>query len=280
VPVIARALTIAGSDSGGGAGIQADLNAFARCGVYGCCAITAVTAQNTQGVFAIHAVPAEVVRAQIEAVVGDIGIDAVKIGMLGGVATVEAVARCLEKGLEPGTPIVVDPLLFASTGAELLAGAAVAKLISEIVPLASVLTPNLAEARALLAHVGHPAADSAEDGELARALLDLGPRAVVLTGGHRARFGDIYCDAGQLVELDGERYESRATHGSGCTHAAVLAAELARGRMPLQAARIAAQYAAEAIRDGLDGIGDGAGPVDVLGRSPRIQTDATRQPAA
>jgi hydroxymethylpyrimidine/phosphomethylpyrimidine kinase len=263
-------LTIAGSDSGGGAGIEADLKAFARCGVYGTCAITAVTAQNTRGVVAVHEVPAAVVKAQIEAVAGDIGFDAVKIGMLVSAATVRAVADCLRELADAATAIVVDPVLAASSGSRLLAEDAVATLIAELLPLAAVVTPNLPEATALAGHAGLDPGET--DADLARTMLELGPRAVVLTGGHRQAPGDIYCDAAQLVEIATPRYDSSATHGSGCTHSAVLAAELAKGRTPLEAARTAARLAAQAIKNGLTEIGAGAGPVDVTrprARRPR-----------
>ncbi len=260
-----RVLTIAGSDSGGGAGIQADIKAFDRCGVYGASAITAVTAQNTLGVHAVHEVPAGIVRAQIEAVVGDIGVDAVKVGMLGSLATVRVVARTVADLLAPAVPIVVDPVLRASTGKALLSDGALESLIGELLPLAAVITPNLDEARVLADHAGGEWGGT--DADLARALLALGPAAVVLTGGHREAPGDIYCDATQLVEIAGTRHDSRSTHGSGCTHSAVLAAELAKGRTPLEAARAAARVTAEAILQGLDSIGAGEGPVDVSGRS-------------
>lgn len=269
---IPRVLAIAGSDSGGGAGIQADLKAFASRGTYGLSAITAVTAQNTAGLQAIHAVPPRIVCAQIESVVEDIGVDAVKIGMLVDAATVRAVARCLSKCLDAETPIVLDPVLSASTGATLLAADGVEVLLSELFPRVTVLTPNLPEARALAAHAGRPPPRAGDDGALARELLALGPVSVVLTGGHRAQAGDLYCDAEQLVELGGEHYDTRATHGSGCTHSAVLAAELASGRTPLEAARTAAVCAAAAIRDGLDGLGQGSGPVDALGVWQRERT--------
>jgi hydroxymethylpyrimidine/phosphomethylpyrimidine kinase len=256
-------LTIAGSDSGGGAGVQADLKAFARCGVYGTCAITVVTAQNTLGITAAYELPTLVVRQQIEAVAGDIGVDAVKVGMLGSASNVRIVADCVRELLDPATPIVIDPLLVASTGAPLLADEAVAILIHELLPLASVITPNLPEGQALVERAGLAAC--ATDADLARTLLELGPRSVVLTGGHRETPGDIYCDTDQLIEIDTPRYLSSATHGSGCTHSAVLAAELAKGSTPLEAARTAARLTAEAVRTGLEGIGAGAGPVDILG---------------
>jgi hydroxymethylpyrimidine/phosphomethylpyrimidine kinase len=260
------ALSIAGSDSGGGAGIQADLKAFARCGVHGMSAITAITAQSTLGVSAIHPVPGEVILAQVRAVAADIGVDAVKVGMLGNAEAVRAVARALEE-LPGGTPVVVDPVIVAESGARLLEPDAVRALVREILPLATVLTPNLPEARVL---AGVPAAADDEDAEaraLARALLALGPHAVVLTGGHRARAIDLFVEseAAAVVEIPGERHPDGAAHGSGCTHSAALAAQLALGRTPLQAARAARALAGEAVANGLRELGSGAGPVDVLG---------------
>jgi hydroxymethylpyrimidine/phosphomethylpyrimidine kinase len=260
---VPRVLTIAGSDSGGGAGIEADLKAFAYCGVYGTCAITAVTAQNTRGVVAVHEVPATVVRAQIEAVAGDIGFDAVKIGMLVSRSTVRVVADCLGELTDAATAIVVDPVLVASSGARLLEAEALGILIADLLPLAAVVTPNLPEALALIEHAGRDPGET--DADLARAMLELGPRSVVLTGGHRQAPGDIYCDAGQLVEIETPRHVSSATHGSGCTHSAVLAAELAKGRTPLEAAQTAARLAGEAVLSGLEDIGAGSGPVDIFG---------------
>lgn len=260
---LARALTIAGSDSGGGAGIEADLKAFAHCGVYGTVAITAVTAQNTRGIEAIHVVPPAIVRAQIEAVVDDIGVDAVKVGMLATTATIEAVAATLRARL-PGVAMVLDPVLSASAGGELLAADALVILIRELAPLATVMTPNLPEARTLLRAAGRLPEQPADDLELARALLALGPRAVVITGGHRITPRDIYADSEGVRELEGVRYAAQAVHGSGCTHSAVLAAELARGRTALEAATTAAALAAEAIRSGIEELGQGPGPVDIL----------------
>jgi hydroxymethylpyrimidine/phosphomethylpyrimidine kinase len=254
-------LTIAGSDSGGGAGIQADLKAFARCGVFGMCAVTVVTAQNTRGVLAVHELPADIVRAQIEAVVEDIGVDAIKIGMLGAAATVRVVARCLDELVETATPVVIDPVLEASTGAALLSGDALDTLLGELLPRATVVTPNLPEARTLLDRAGIDMGDS--DADLARALLGLGPKSVVLTGGHRIAPGDIYCDADRLVTIEGPRHAATATHGSGCTHSAILAAELAKGEPPLEAAKTAARLTAEAIQRGFESIGSGPGPVDI-----------------
>ncbi len=261
-------LSIAGSDSGGGAGVQADLKAFARCGVHGMTAITAITAQNTVGVSAIYPLPADIVIAQVRTVVEDIGVDAVKVGMLGTAAVTLAVARALRE-LPEGTPVVVDPVMVAESGVRLLDPDAERALVREILPRASVLTPNLPEARVLAGRV--PEAGESEEREaeeLARALLALGPRAVVLTGGHRTRIVDLFLergDDGPGVELSGERHPDGAAHGSGCTHSALLAAQLALGHTPRQAARTARTLASEAVGNGLRDIGGGAGPVDVIG---------------
>jgi hydroxymethylpyrimidine/phosphomethylpyrimidine kinase len=236
--------------------------------VHGCSAITAITAQNTVGVTAIHAIPAEIVLAQVGAVLADIRIDAVKIGMLGTAEVTLAVARAIEE-LPGGTPVVVDPVMVAESGARLLQPDAQRALVEEILPRATVLTPNLPEARVL---VGDPpqAADEDEEAEaLARALLALGPRVVVLTGGHRTRAAvDLFLDSSDdrsSVSIEGERHPDGAAHGSGCTHSAVLAAQLALGRSPLHAARTARALAGEAVANGLRDVGRGAGPVDVLG---------------
>jgi hydroxymethylpyrimidine/phosphomethylpyrimidine kinase len=270
------ALTIAGSDSGGGAGIQADLKAFARCGVHGTCALTAITAQNTVGVVAIHPVPPEIVLAQVRAVVGDIGVRAVKVGMLGTVEVTLAVAQALDE-LPAGTPVVVDPVMVAESGARLLRADAQRALIEEILPRATVVTPNLPEARTLGDVAADPGSDRGEGGyarteELARAVLALGPRIVVLTGGHREQATDLFLDSrgdGEIVEIPGLRHPDGAAHGSGCTHSSVLAAQLALGRTPLQAARIARELAGLAVAEGLRDVGAGAGPVDILGLSSR-----------
>jgi hydroxymethylpyrimidine/phosphomethylpyrimidine kinase len=294
-----RALSIAGSDSGGGAGIQADLKAFARCGVHGACAITAITAQNTVGVSAIYPIPPEIVRAQIRAVVEDIGVQAVKVGMLGTADVTLAVAQALDE-LPAGTPVVVDPVMVSESGARLLQAGAERALIEEILPRATVLTPNLPEAQVLVQsaaqadRAGEDAADDdvqggvalgaesaevpgAESGiepgteelhELVRAVLALGPRIVVLTGGHRAQAVDLFLDSAdrsRIVEIPGERHPGGASHGSGCTHASVLAARLALEDTPLQAARAARALAGDAVAGGLADVGAGAGPVDVLG---------------
>jgi hydroxymethylpyrimidine/phosphomethylpyrimidine kinase len=270
-----RALTIAGSDSGGGAGIEADLKAFARCGVHGCAAITAITAQNTLGVSAVHLVPADAILAQVRAVVSDIGVDAVKVGMLATEEIVEAVAKALDE-LPPGTPVVVDPVMVAESGAQLLDPGAQRALVAEILPRATVLTPNVAEARALVRH-GPPelarVADADVEDErgaqtLADAVLALGSAAVVLTGGHRASAIDTFVEAAapdRPAQIPGERHPDGASHGSGCTHSSVLAAQLALGRSLLQAAIAAKALAGEAVANGLRDVGEGPGPVDVIG---------------
>src|SRR3954453_1037871 len=259
---IPAVLSIAGSDSGGGAGIQADLKVFARCGVHGMTAITALTAQNTTGVSAVHPVPPEMIVEQVRQVAGDIGVDAVKIGMLGTAETVRAVREALGL-LEEGTPIVVDPGMVAESCAVLLDDEARGALVELLLPLASVITPNLPEARGL-AHL--PDADGDADGEaLARALHTLGPRAVLITGGHRDEVVDVFFDGETLEELTGPRHADGAAHGSGCTHSSALAAHLALGHAPLDAARAARAIASDAVRDGLREVGAGAGPVDVFG---------------
>ncbi|HMS62390.1 MAG TPA: bifunctional hydroxymethylpyrimidine kinase/phosphomethylpyrimidine kinase [Solirubrobacteraceae bacterium] len=255
-------LSIAGSDSGGGAGIQADLKAFARAGVHGATAITAITAQNTVAVTRVEAVAPEMIVAQVRAVVDDLGVDAVKIGMLGSAESAVAVARALDL-LAPGTPVVVDPVMVAESGGRLLASDAEDALRDLILPRATVATPNLPEARAL-AGAGEDAAPEA----LARAVHALGPDIVVLTGGHRDEATDLFYDGAGFTAIPGERHPDGAAHGSGCTHAATLAAHLARGREPLEAAQIARAIAGEAVRDGLRGLGSGPGPVNVLGLRP------------
>jgi hydroxymethylpyrimidine/phosphomethylpyrimidine kinase len=251
-----RLLSIAGSDSGGGAGIQADLKAFARCGAHGMTAITAITVQNTVAVSGVYPVPPEAIFEQVQAVAEDIGVDAVKIGMLGSVETIEAVERGLD--LVGQAPVVLDPVMVAESGARLLDEEAEHALRTRLLPRATVVTPNLAEA-GVLAGAGGDAA------ELARAIHALGPGAVVVTGGHRDEATDVFFDGDQLAEIPGERHPDGASHGSGCTHSSALAAHLALGYEPLEAARRAKQIASEAVRDGLRGLGAGAGPVDVFG---------------
>jgi len=263
---IPRVLSIAGSDSGGGAGIQADLKAFAACRVHGMTALTAITAQNTVGVTAVHAVPPDVIVAQVRAVQEDIGVDAVKVGMLGDLTAIDAVVEALRL-LRPGTPVVLDPVLVAESGAELLAPSARRGLIDRLMPLAAVTTPNLPEARILVREATGQALHEAGPEQLVRAVHSLGPRNVVLTGGHRQQAVDLFFDGHRLAEIPGPRHPDGAAHGSGCTHSAILAARLGWGDDPLTAARTARAMAARAVRDGLRDIGQGSGPVDVLGLS-------------
>jgi hydroxymethylpyrimidine/phosphomethylpyrimidine kinase len=251
-------LTIAGSDSGGGAGIQADLKAFARCGVHGTSAITAITAQNTLGVELVTQIPRETIIAQVHAVATDIGVDAVKVGMLGDEATIDAVVEALT--LVGDAPVVVDPVMVSASGAVLLDRSAKAALIERILPLATVATPNLPEAREL-AGLG----EGASSEELASAIQALGPEAVVVTGGHADDGADVLFDGSGTLRIDGPRYPEGASHGSGCTHSSALAAYLARGADVAEAARWAREIASEAVGNGLAGIGEGPGPVDALG---------------
>ena len=256
VPV---ALSIAGSDSGGGAGIQADLKAFARAGVHGTTAITAITVQNTVTVSAVQPIEPAIITGQIRAVAEDLGVDAVKIGMLGDVATIETVARALDE-LPAGTPIVHDPVMVAESGSRLLAARGGRR-------------PAPADRRP---RDGHHARTSPRRGcsPMTRSLTASSScarctpwdqRNVVVTGGHRETGTDLFFDGTTLTELPGERHPDGAAHGSGCTHSATLAARLALGDDPLAAARHARAVAAAAVRDGLRQLGAGAGPVDVFG---------------
>jgi hydroxymethylpyrimidine/phosphomethylpyrimidine kinase len=256
-------LSIAGSDSGGGAGIQADLKAFARSGVHGMTAITAITAQNTVGVDAVEAVSPRLIVAQVRAVAEDIGVDAVKIGMLGTAATVAAVVEALS--LVKDAPIVIDPVMVSESGAELLDDGARGALVEHLLPLATVVTPNIPEAIELTRSGGDPGDISVE--ELAYGIVALGPEFAVVTGGHSEEMIDLFCDGERVVEIPGERHPDGAAHGSGCTHSSALAAFLARGESPLEAARRARELASEAVGSGLREIGSGPGPVNALGLS-------------
>ena len=255
-------MSIATSDSGGGAGIQADLKAFARCGVHGTTAIVATTAQNTVGVNGIFAFPPQVVVDQIEAVVSDIGADAVKTGMLFNAEIISAVADAVRRLELPN--LVVDPVMVAESGATLLEPEAVEVYKNELFPLATVVTPNMNEAFAL-AKPGEKV-DENRVRECARALYALGPEAVIITGGHASTGADLLYDGKSFVEIDGPRYETGAAHGSGCTHSSALASFLALGYGLEESARRARAVAAEAVEYGLTGIGAGAGPVNVLGK--------------
>jgi hydroxymethylpyrimidine/phosphomethylpyrimidine kinase len=260
-PRVPVCLSIAGSDSGGGAGIQADLKAFARCGVHGTTAITALTAQNTVAVTRVDPVDPAMVVAQIEAVASDFALGAVKIGMVGGAAVIEAVAGALD-ALPGGTPVVLDPVMIAESGARLLPTDAERALVELLLPRATVVTPNVPEARVLAG------ADAAElDGApLAEAVRAAGANAVVVTGGHRAEAIDVLLTLdGTSVEIPGARHPDGAAHGSGCTHSSALAAHLALGFDLVESAHAARAIAAEAVRLGLRDLGHGAGPVNVLG---------------
>ena len=251
--MVPKCLTIAGSDSGGGAGVQADLKAFAAAGCFGTSAIVALTAQNTTGVTAVHEVPPAFVRSQLEAVLGDIGADAAKTGMLFSRPVIEAVADVL---VDYPLPLVVDPVMVASSGARLLEEDAVETLVARLFPLATVVTPNLPEAEALVG--------AGPKRELAARLVELGARAAIVTGGHGEPVDHLF-DGELHVQIPVERVESGATHGAGCTHSATLAALLARGLSLEDAARGAAEAASLAVAQGLADIGKGDGPVDVLG---------------
>ena len=252
--MVARALTIATSDSGGGAGIQADLKAFAAAGVYGSSVLVALTAQNTQAVTAIHELPPAFVLAQLDAVFDDIGVDAAKTGMLFSRVLIETVAGYLR---EHPVALVVDPVMMASSGAKLLEDDAVDALVGDLFPLATVVTPNLLEAKAL-------AGVDAPRRELAERLHALGAPAVVVTGGHGSVAVDHLFDGREHVEIPVPRHAVAATHGAGCTHSATLAALLARGETLVDAARGAAAAASRAVEHGLVEIGSGEGPVDIL----------------
>jgi hydroxymethylpyrimidine/phosphomethylpyrimidine kinase len=253
---IPRALTIASSDSGGGAGIQADLKAFAAARCHGMSAIVALTAQNTTAVTAVQELPPDFVTAQLEAVFSDIGVDAAKTGMLFSAPLITAVADFLD---QHPVPLVVDPVMVASSGAKLLRDDAVAALVARLFPLATVVTPNLHEAQALAGLV------TENRRALAERLHELGAPAAIVTGGHGSNAVDHLFTGEEHVEIPVPRYDVRATHGAGCTHSATLAALLAHGRELEEAAREAARIAAEAVANGIVGLGAGEGPVNVLG---------------
>ena len=252
------AMTIAGSDSGGGAGIQADLKTFAAHGVYGTTAITAITAQNTIGVAAVLALPADIVTAQIEAIAADIGADAVKTGMLANAAIVEAVAAAIDTLELPR--VVVDPVMVAKSGDPLLEEDAVAAIRAELLRRAYVVTPNAREAE-VLAGMRIDAPGAAR--EAARRIRALGPTAVVVKGGHLdgPEAVDLLFDGHEFVEFRGPRIETRNDHGTGCTFAAAIAANLALGRPLREAVERAKRYVARCLRQGLT-IGAGHGPLD------------------
>ena len=257
---VAVALTIAGSDSGGGAGIQADLKTFSALGVYGCSVIAALTAQNTRGVQAVHPVPASFVRRQLDSVLDDIRVDAVKIGMLGTAEVIHAVAD----GLDQWRPrhVVLDPVMVAKSGDKLLDEDAVDALRRRLLPLATLITPNLPEAAVLLGEA--PVRERRQMGPTAARLQGLGVANVLLKGGHLegAESPDLLLHGGELIWQEGERIETPHTHGTGCTYSAAIAALLARGRPLPRAVADAKRWLVGAIRAGATlGIGQGRGPV-------------------
>jgi len=256
---VKRVMSVATSDSGAGAGVQADLKAFLRCGVYGTTAIVATTAQNTVGVTDIFPFPPEVAVKQMEAVAEDIGADAVKTGMLFNAGIISAVAGAVRRLGLPN--LVVDPVMVAESGATLLEPAAVETYKDELFPLARVVTPNVNEAFAIL---GEPV-DEARIGDCAAALYELGPEAVLVTGGHTSTGADLLYDGGGLERIEGPVHSSRNTHGAGCTHSSALASFLALGFDLAGAALRARAVASEAVEYGLGEIGAGAGPVHALG---------------
>jgi hydroxymethylpyrimidine/phosphomethylpyrimidine kinase len=255
---VARALTIAGSDSGGGAGIQADLKTFAMLGVWGTSAITSITVQNTQGVTDVADVPAGIVAAQVRAVADDIGVDAAKTGMLSSAEIVEAVAGAVEAG---GVPeLVVDPVFLSKHGHALLREDAVEALRTRVVPLATLVTPNLPEAAGL---VGFPVSSRDEMRKAADEILALGAGAVLVKGGHLSgdAAADYFADGDREEWMEGERIDTPNTHGTGCVLSAAIAGYLARGESLLAAVSSGKAFVTEAIRHSL-AIGEGIGPVD------------------
>ncbi|ASK26797.1 bifunctional hydroxymethylpyrimidine kinase/phosphomethylpyrimidine kinase [Neisseria chenwenguii] len=257
-----QALTIAGSDSGGGAGIQADLKTFQMRGVFGASVLTAVTAQNTQGVSAIHLLPADIIRAQIEAVRADFHIRAFKIGMLGTADIIECVADSLQN-CRFGR-LVLDPVMIAKGGVPLLQDSAVEAMKRRLLPLDEVLTPNLPEAYAL---TGVEISDGQSAARAAKILQDAGVKNVLIKGGHLNGSGSrsctdrLFAENGEMLELNAERYPTRHTHGTGCTISACLTAELAKGFSIKEAVGTAKNFITAAISNPLE-IGAGHGPVN------------------
>ena len=267
----ARVLSIAGSDSGGGAGIQADLKTFAALGCFGMTALTALTAQNTQGVRAIHAVPLDMLHAQIDAVVEDIGVDAVKIGMLHSAATVQAVAAAMDR--HRMARVVLDPVMVATSGATLIDREAIEVLVTQMFPRAALVTPNLDEAALLVAR---PLASEGDMHAAARELLARGARAVLLKGGHLA--GDTVSDLllardDEPLWLRGPRIPSANTHGTGCTLSSAIAAHLGRGATLEDAVRAARDYVRGALLAGAPvRTGAGSGPLNHAWQPQAMQT--------
>ena len=254
---IATAMTIAGSDSGGGAGIQADLKTFGALGVYGTSVLTAVTAQNTLGVTAVHEIPIDVIAAQIEAVITDIGTDAVKTGMLASSSIIECVSSQLQR--HPVPWLVVDPVMVSKSGDPLLEENATETLRASLMPLASVITPNIPEAETL---TGMKIASDTEVRQAAKKLVSMGAKAAVVKGGHReGPATDLYYDGSRFHEFAADRIDTSNTHGTGCTFASAIAAGLARGMSMLEAVSLAKDYVTEAIRRSFS-VGQGHGPLN------------------
>jgi hydroxymethylpyrimidine/phosphomethylpyrimidine kinase len=256
---IPRLLIVAGSDSSGGAGIQADLKTASALGVFGMTAITALTAQNTTGVFGVVEVDPKFVVAQIEACVGDVGCDAVKTGMLSSAEIIEAVAGALSR--MQLSHVVVDPVMVAKSGAPLLKKDAVDALKTKLLPLALVATPNLHEAGAL---TGRQIKTLPEMKDAARAIHDLGPANVVIKGGHLANVAaDVLYDGHEFLELRGARFETKNTHGTGCVFASAIASNLAKGNTVHESVAAAKEFITAAIRSNL-AIGKGCGPANPM----------------
>lgn len=258
---IPSAMTIAGSDSGGGAGIQADLKTFAALGVYGTSVLTAITAQNTLAVTAVHEIPTDVIAAQIDAVATDIGADAVKTGMLSSSAIIECVATSLKDHSEIAglRRLVVDPVMVAKSGDSLLREDAVGALRERLLPLAAVVTPNIPEAETL---TGRSIVTDDDVRNAARAIVGMGAAAVVVKGGHRdGPATDLYYDGSSFREFTSPRIETANTHGTGCTFASAVAAGLAKGLTTEEAVGQAKEYVTEAIRRSFP-IGEGHGPLN------------------
>lgn len=256
--MIARVLTVAGSDSGGGAGIEADLKTITALGGYGCTAITGLTAQNTLGVKDVHPVPPDFVALAMRCVIEDIGVDAIKLGMLTNAAIIRAVAATLP----PDVPVVLDPVMVATSGAVLLPDEAIAALIETLIPRAALITPNLPEAAKI---TGLPVGTQAERLAAGQRLLEMGAKAALIKGGHGtgAALTDLLVTRDSVVEITLPRIESRSTHGTGCTMSSAIATSLAQGLALEASVRRARDYLQAAIATA-PGLGAGHGPVNHL----------------